>query len=144
MLVHASCIAIEKAAILLWGPSGCGKSDLALRLIERGAVLVADDYTELVEKDGEILAFCPKSIQGKMEVRGVGILDFPSIQGIPVKVVIDLSPEKEISRLPVEKIEPPPEIPNTVPCFRLRAFEASAPFKIKKLLTFLLEKKEQM
>ena len=144
MLVHASCVAFENRAVLLWGPSGCGKSDLALRLIERGAVLIADDYTELIEKKGKVYAFCPPSIQGKIEVRGIGILSFPFIQNIPVHLVIDLSPEKKIQRFPLEKIPLPSEIIYPLPCFRLRAFEASSPFKIKSLLTFLLEKKEEI
>ena len=144
MLVHASCVAFENRAVLLWGPSGCGKSDLALRLIERGAVLVADDYTELIEKEGTVYAFCPPSIQGKIEVRGIGILTFPFVQNIPVHLVIDLSLEKEIERFPLEKIPLPSEIPFPLPCFRLRSSEASTPFKIKSLLTFLLEKKEEI
>jgi len=43
ILVHATAIAIDGRAVLLRGPSGAGKSDLALRLIDAGARLVADD-----------------------------------------------------------------------------------------------------
>ena len=42
-LLHATAIAINGAGVLLLGPSGSGKSDLALRLIDRGAVLISDD-----------------------------------------------------------------------------------------------------
>ncbi|MFN3389305.1 MAG: HPr kinase/phosphorylase, partial [Allosphingosinicella sp.] len=45
--VHASCVAIGGRAVLIAGRSGSGKSDLALRLIDRGARLVSDDYTIL-------------------------------------------------------------------------------------------------
>ena len=60
MNVHASCIAIDGQGVLLWGESGVGKSDLALRMIEKGAILVADDYPVLEEKDGILYASCPK------------------------------------------------------------------------------------
>ena len=43
ILVHATAVAIEGEAVLLRGASGAGKSDLALRLIDGGARLVADD-----------------------------------------------------------------------------------------------------
>ena len=43
--VHATCVAIGGRGVLIAGRSGRGKSDLALRLIDRGAVLVSDDYT---------------------------------------------------------------------------------------------------
>ena len=53
--IHATCVAIEGRGVLIVGPSGSGKSDLALRLIDRGAALVADDYTDL-NVDGRALA----------------------------------------------------------------------------------------
>ncbi|RME65602.1 MAG: aldolase, partial [Alphaproteobacteria bacterium] len=45
--VHGTCVAIDGAGVLILGPSGAGKSDFALRLIDEGAVLVADDYTDV-------------------------------------------------------------------------------------------------
>ncbi|HEX7199151.1 MAG TPA: serine/threonine protein kinase, partial [Dongiaceae bacterium] len=41
--IHASCVALSGAAVLLRGPPGAGKSDLALRLVDEGGKLVADD-----------------------------------------------------------------------------------------------------
>ncbi|MBA3881078.1 MAG: aldolase, partial [Sphingobium sp.] len=46
--LHVSCVAIGDRAVLIEGRSGAGKSDLALRLIDRGARLVSDDYTLVV------------------------------------------------------------------------------------------------
>ena len=69
-LVHASCVAIGGRAILLAGPPGAGKSDLALRLIDRGARLGSDDYTELRRVEGRLLARAPATIAGKIEVQG--------------------------------------------------------------------------
>ena len=45
--IQATCVALQGVGILLRGPSGAGKSDLALRLIDAGASLVADDLCEL-------------------------------------------------------------------------------------------------
>ena len=39
---HGTCVEIDGSGVLLRGPSGSGKSDLALRLIDGGARLVAD------------------------------------------------------------------------------------------------------
>ena len=53
--LHVSTVAIGGRAVLIGGRSGQGKSDLALRLIDRGAALVSDDYTH-VRRAGEKLA----------------------------------------------------------------------------------------
>ena len=53
-LVYGSCVAIDGAAVLLRGPSGSGKSDLALRLIDDGAELVADDQVRVVAPEAEV------------------------------------------------------------------------------------------
>mgnify|MGYP006207984755 CR=1 FL=1 len=71
--VHTSCIAIGGRAVLIGGRSGRGKSDLALRLIDRGASLVSDDYTVVHRRDGRPVASAPDTIAGKIEVRGVGL-----------------------------------------------------------------------
>ena len=77
--VHASTVTNEGRAVLITGPSGSGKSDLALRLLDRGFKLVSDDRT-LVKKDGErLIASAPPAIAGKLEVRGIGIVDVPLI-----------------------------------------------------------------
>ena len=55
MRLHASCVAINGQAVLLAGASGTGKSDLALRLIDHGAQLVADDQTELSLQNGVLI-----------------------------------------------------------------------------------------
>ena len=100
-LVHASCVAFSTGrglevapaaagapagpiAVLLRGPSGAGKSDLALRLIDQGARLVADDQTELTPSDGVLLARAPQTIQGKMEVRGLGIAEHAPLCDVPL------------------------------------------------------------
>lgn len=101
--LHASTVAIDGRAVLISGPSGSGKSDLALRLIDRGFVLVSDDQT-IVKKDGDrLLATAPPTIAGKLEVRGIGIVDMERIESVPIALVVEL--RSEIQRLPDDSRE---------------------------------------
>lgn len=96
--LHASCVAIDGRAILLAGPSGSGKSDLALRLIDRGFTLVSDDRT-IVSKEGErLVATSPATIKGKLEIRGIGIVDMESMSDVPVALVVEL--KSDFQRMP--------------------------------------------
>src|SRR5260370_41307349 len=78
MFVHATSVAMKTGrrwrAVLLRGPSGSGKSDLALRLIEGGARLIAADQTHLAKKGHALIASPPPALAGLIEVRGVGIV----------------------------------------------------------------------
>ena len=99
-VIHASCVSLDGLGVLLRGLSGAGKSDLALRLIDDGATLVSDDYCEVSVKDGTLLATVPKTIAGKIEVRGIGIITLPYAPSASIGLVVDLTPVKEIPRLP--------------------------------------------
>ena len=128
--VHASCVAIDGRAVLIAGPSGSGKSDLSLRLIDRGAALVSDDYTELSFRDGRLLARAPAAISGKIEVRGVGIVDFAPAQDALVALVVELG--EPVERLPKRKSVTLAGI--EIPAVALAALEASAPLKVERAL----------
>ncbi|MCA3255623.1 MAG: aldolase [Alphaproteobacteria bacterium] len=127
--IHATAVAIDGWAVLLVGPSGAGKSDLALRLIDRGAVLVADDQVELTSAAGRLIASAPATIAGRIEVRGVGILDTPATIA-PVALVIDLARPPE--RLPEPAHRDLAGI--AVPEIALAPFESSAPIKVERAL----------
>ncbi len=99
-LIHASCVAVGNAAVLLIGASGSGKSALALELMAYGAVLIADDQTNLTLIDNLLVASCPTPIRGRIEARGVGILDAQSKDREIVRLVVDLD-RTEKTRLPV-------------------------------------------
>lgn len=99
-VIHATCISLNGSGVLLRGPSGSGKSDLALRLIDAGAVLVADDYCTLTHENGRLVAVTPDAIAGKLEVRGLGILTLPFEKMAAVRLVVDLEPKDNIERLP--------------------------------------------
>lgn len=129
--VHASAVSINGHAILISGRPGSGKSDLALRLIDRGAVLVSDDYTIVTRSEGQLLASPPETIRGRIEVRGIGLVAMPHETAVPVALVIDID-------------EPVPRMPEPgttrlmadidVPLFALSAYEASAAIKVELLL----------
>jgi HPr kinase/phosphorylase len=127
--VHATALVIEKKGVLLRGPSGSGKSDLALRLIDDGAVLISDDRTALIQRDGNVVAQCPASIAGKLEVRGVGILDVPYIEEAALSMIVNLVESAQVERLPLRsKAE---LLGCRIPLMLLEPFEASATAKIK-------------
>jgi serine kinase of HPr protein (carbohydrate metabolism regulator) len=99
--IHASCVAIGDAAVLIEGKSGAGKSDLALRLIDRGARLVSDDYTILVRRKGMLYAQPPANLAGKMEVRGIGIVEMDHVEDVPVSLIVAI--EEEPPRMPPDE-----------------------------------------
>lgn len=119
---------INGCGALLRGKSGAGKSDLALRLIQGGARLIADDQTELLQDNDTLIASCPLSLQGKLEVRGIGIVDMPFRKQHTLHCIIDLMPWKNIERLPTKQFEILDGV--TLPRYELDPFEPSALAKI--------------
>lgn len=129
--LHASCVVIGDRAVLIEGRSGAGKSDLALRLIDRGAVLVADDYTICTRADGALLGSAPPNIAGKIEVRGIGVIDIAHQNRAPIALVVTI-------------LDAPPRMPEgprkrriagvDVPEIALAALEPSAPVKVELAL----------
>ena len=132
--IHASTIAIGGHAVLIEGPSGAGKSDLALRLIDRGAVLVSDDYTVLSASQDILLASPPSTIAGRMEVRGIGIVSMAHAAPVPVALLVRLA--ERVERLPEAESRWFEGVP--VPVIALDPHQASAPIKVELALGHLL------
>jgi serine kinase of HPr protein (carbohydrate metabolism regulator) len=130
--LHVSSVARNGAAVLISGRSGAGKSDLALRLIGRGAILVSDDYTLVRRVSGKLLATAPITIAGKLEVRGLGILEFERATDVPVCLYVDL--DRDVERLP-EVVESLVIAGISVPVVGINSFEASAPDKVEVALS---------
>jgi len=129
LLVHATAIAIEGDAVLLRGPPGAGKSDLALRLIEDGARLIADDQTLLRRAGNHVLVRAPAAVAGLIEVRGVGILRVDYLDEAPLALVVDLVPSTEVERIPDDRFEVVLGLP--IRMIALAPFEASAVAKLR-------------
>ena len=129
--VHGTAVAIGGTGILLRGPSGCGKSDLALRLIDGGGVLIADDRCALAVEDGRVIVRAPAALRGRIEVRGLGIVTLETHEQAALALVVDLA-QRPIERLPEAQFADLLGIP--VQRLRLAAFEASTPAKIRMAL----------
>ncbi|MBO42395.1 MAG: hypothetical protein CMM28_01595 [Rhodospirillaceae bacterium] len=127
--VHGTVIAIDGNGLLLQGKSGSGKSDLALRFLEVGARLVADDQAILRVANGQVFAEAPPQLFGRLEIRGIGIVDVPVIPKVCVSMVVLLRPKNEIERLP--ESDSMEILGVTVPVIFISAFEASAVAKIR-------------
>lgn len=133
--IHASCVALGNQGVLLLGPSGAGKSDLALRLIDGGATLVADDRTVLFVKNGALHARAPASIKCLLEIRGVGIIKLPIRASVKIALAVTLG--REGARLPRARFYRPPAalgLNTKLPQIALNAFFASTPAKIRSAL----------
>lgn len=132
--LHATSVAIDGRVVLLRGPSGSGKSDLALRLIDRGAALVSDDYTLVKRIDGRLVATAPDTIRGMMEVRGIGLVAMAALTDAPVALIADLF--DPVDRMPLEPVHRT-VAGIAVPVVKISPFEASAPIKVELALRTL-------
>ena len=128
--VHATCVAIGGRAVLLAGRPGAGKSDLALRLIDRGARLVSDDYTIVRAEGDRLFASAPATIAGKIEVRGVGVVAVEPVGEARVCLYVDLDRAPERLPQPFSM----PLVGLQVPALALAALETSAPLKLEAAL----------
>lgn len=140
-LAHGTAVAIGTRlgprVVLLRGPSGSGKSDLALRLIDAGGQLVADDQSELVRVGDEIVVRAPAAIAGLIEVRGIGIIRLDHLAEAPLALIADLVLTETIERLPPARAER--LLGLDLPLIALAPFEASAAAKLRFALRVFTE-----
>ena len=127
--LHATCVALDGAGVLLCGAPGSGKSDLALRLIDAGARLVADDRADLGARRGRVWVTAPPEIAGLIEVRGVGVVRLEALAEVPLALVVDLVAGDAVERLPEPGSRAYLGIP--VPVLALAPFQASAAAKVR-------------
>jgi serine kinase of HPr protein (carbohydrate metabolism regulator) len=136
VILHATAIAVGGRAALLFGASGSGKSDLALRCLIPIArlggkavtpELVADDQVEIALEGGQIVCRPPPPIAGRIEVRGLGIVDVPHLPmaRVVLAVVLDGPPAERMPEPAMRQI-----LGIDIPEIQLSPFEASAPMKL--------------
>jgi hypothetical protein len=139
LAVHATVVALGDWGIAITGPSGSGKSDLALRLIDRGAVLVGDDYVHIIEEDQRPWASPAPALAGLLEVRGLGMVTRPYRSEVMLRLCLLLGQDGE--RFP----DPLAPFPHTalggfnIPCLQLDAFRSSAPIKAELALNTVVD-----
>ncbi|MBS0251657.1 MAG: HPr kinase/phosphatase C-terminal domain-containing protein [Proteobacteria bacterium] len=135
--IHGTAVALGRRAALIRGASGAGKSDLAFRCIGLGASslvgdtvrLVADDQVILKQEGPGIVASAPSTIRGKLEVRGLGILEVDTIAEAELVLIADLVSDGSVERYP----DPWPEahiLGLQIPLIRLYPFESSSALKL--------------
>ena len=81
-VVHGELLEVFGMGVLITGGSGIGKSELALELISRGHLLIADDSPNLTRVAPDLLeGACPPTLSDLLEVRGLGILNIRRMFG---------------------------------------------------------------
>ena len=81
-IIHGVMMDVHGTGVLITGDASVGKSELALELISRGHILVADDAPEFTRiAPGTIECECPALLRDFLEVRGLGILNIALMYG---------------------------------------------------------------
>ena len=140
MIAHAGMIAAWSRGAwrgaLIQGPSGSGKSDLALRAMEAGFRLVADDRVLLFVSQGSLFGRAPDSLHGLIEARGCGVLRENALRFAPVTLSVrcKMAPDR-VERFPEENVER--WLGCATPVLDLWPFENSATAKIRRAIEHL-------
>ena len=145
--LHATCLEVEGAGVILFGASGSGKSDLALRLLDHGgscdqgpagAVLVGDDRVVVEAVGGRLRASSPPQIIGRLEVRGVGIVVVPYTERTELRFAVRLDSTAPVQRIPDFARQTIEIAGIAIPELHLNPFEASAPAKVRAMARALV------
>jgi serine kinase of HPr protein (carbohydrate metabolism regulator) len=133
VIVHAGLIARRIdglwRGILIEGPSGAGKSDLALRALDHGFRLVADDRVLLWTDAGRLYGRAPEALAGLIEVRGQGIATVAPIAFCEVALKVRLETPERMPDPATETI-----LDAAIPLLAADPFELSAPAKLSRAL----------
>ena len=133
--IHGTVVALGGMGVVFRGSPGAGKSDLALRLMDGGAQLVADDRVDVTVRRGRAVAFPPPVLAGLIEVRGIGVVRVRHRARAEIRLVVDLVKPEQVERMPDEKTCLIAGV--SLPCLKLAAFEASTPAKVRLALVHI-------
>ncbi|MBB5576863.1 MULTISPECIES: HPr kinase/phosphorylase [Rhizobium] len=129
--VHGTAIVVGKTGLLFLGPSGSGKSSLAFACLAAAkplgfpAALVADDRVFITQRDGAVIAECPPSIAGLMEIRYTGIVRLPHVSEAEMHYAIRPVDPATAERLPPEDEKADVTESIRLPLIRLSAASAN-------------------
>lgn len=115
--------------VLIEGPSGAGKSDLALRALDQGFRLVADDRVLLWAQGGRLWGRGPDTLAGLLEVRGLDVVREAAVGLCEVALVVRLGTPDRMPGVTTETI-----LGVDVPLLAADPFELSAPAKLGRAL----------
>jgi serine kinase of HPr protein (carbohydrate metabolism regulator) len=136
MILHAGLIALRHAGqwrgVLLLGPSGSGKSDLALRCLDHGFVLIADDRVEAWASDGHLFGAPHDVLAGLAEARGLGLLTIGYRPWARMILAVDCVSSEDVERMPDPQVFEAFGL--AIPRVQLASLEASAPAKLRRAL----------
>ena len=139
MIRHAGLIARFQAGgwrgVLIEGPSGAGKSDLALRMLDQGWTLIADDRTLVWISGGRLWGRAPDVLAGLIEARGLGVVAAPQRAFAPIALAAQCVESEAIERMPEPAALAILGLP--VPLIAIAASEPSAPAKLGRALSLL-------
>ena len=135
-MANGTAVACDGKAVLILGEPGSGKSDLALRLIDQGARLIADDLVELTRDGDRIMAAfpgdAPPDLKGRIEARGTGIVARPAVDS-PVELALVV--QAVTKQMPnMQKSQYSQWLDIDIPCLQLTLTEPAAPTKVRLAL----------
>jgi HPr kinase/phosphorylase len=152
-LVYGTCVALGGRAAILQGPSGSGKSDLALRFLTMPVnlevfsgtgdeaagrpMLVSDDQVIVRSAGGRLLVRPPGAIAGKLEVRGLGVIDAAYRAEAELALIVALTAPENVPRIPAKARPVVMLLGTPTPLIKLAPFDASAPIKLRLALSRL-------
>ena len=108
VLAHGTAIVVGQTGLIFTGPSGSGKTSLALQTLFSAKVaghasaLISDDQVFLEAVNGNVMAFCPDSIAGMIELRGSGIGQVAHMGQAPLHYAVRLIEVHADNRIPEE------------------------------------------
>lgn len=136
MILHAGLVAVREPegwrGALIEGPSGAGKSDFALRCLDAGFALAADDRTEVWASGGRLYGRAPDVLAGRIEIRGLDVLAVPALRYC--RIVLCVRPGAP------ERMPEPAGVTYAglcLPLLILPLLESSAPAKLRRALRHL-------
>lgn len=129
--IYATAIAINGNGIIITGHSGAGKSDLTMRLIDRGAQLIADDQIIINGPVNKPILCQTAHHINAIELRGVGIISMDCVNNVALKlaVILDDNYERSPKPFPLRDYGD-----YHIPTVKISAWELSAPIKVEMAL----------